>query len=313
MNHGRCTAPSFTFHPFTLLEETKQCFHPVLNFATTVVADAPEDRFQFLSRPSLSPLPPPPPAVCSSTTTSVRGKGNGHKSNEESQEINPRKGARSKSNVKQQRRTKGQTVIASLPVQDLMNLLMSSRQLENSRSSENKDAKILINPTVVSPPRATSKDEHKVHPHVDVVVQFEGPIPNKTEHIKVLERRPYLEADELQDEYLWIQLVAPLKKDSGWLHDESVTMIAQQIAGGFFLMHRQQLLTHVFDRLPCDASSTTDIRSATYGRWKRNGRRETFTLVPAADILGSDIVPFALLLNEQFVQKATGCAETPLC
>lgn len=139
-----------------------------------------------------------------------------------------------------------------------------------------------------------SSDEDRYFNNVDVIVRFFS--LEKEQRIKVLERKKFLMSDEEeQDLFFWIMLQGTKLADTGYLHEESLDLIAQEISGGFVLVRRDLLKKHIYDKLPQDGKTTSIPKDAIYRIFRIGLRRELKTLVPAEDILSDETIPGCLI------------------
>jgi hypothetical protein len=140
----------------------------------------------------------------------------------------------------------------------------------------------------------------------DALVQFNG-ADRPIQTVKVLDRKRLLMTDDdCQDTYFWIILHGTKVKDAGYLHDASIDLLAQEIAGGFVLMDRLKLKEHIYDRLPQDGSTTAVPKDAVYKIFRVGLRREMKTLLPAEDLLDGDTMPPGCLVALYYSMKDEG-------
>lgn len=168
--------------------------------------------------------------------------------------------------------------------------------VSNANTNANTTANITINtnsyPMINPKIESCSIAESGTH----VLLKFAAKIDDAKNHhqqqqysVKILERKRLLASDEEeQDTYFWIMLHGSKAKDSGYLHDKTFDLLAQEISGGYVLLNREIFKTYLYERLPCDGSTTATPKEAIYKIFRVGLRRETKTLVPAEDILDSD-------------------------
>ncbi len=131
-----------------------------------------------------------------------------------------------------------------------------------------------------------TSDEDRYLRHAEIMVKLKHFEMRGECKIKVLDRKKFLMNDEeKQDEYLWILLHGIKPKDLGYLHEESIDFLAQEIENGFLLMRRNVLQEHIYNLLPPDGVTTSTPKEAIYRILKIGRRRELKTLVPMEDIL----------------------------
>lgn len=117
--------------------------------------------------------------------------------------------------------------------------------------------------------------------------------------VHCLNRKKWLENDNFgeteQDNYFWILLHGIKNVDRGYLHDERVAFIAQEIEGGFLLLDRKALQHKLYDYLPQDGSTVSKPNEAIYKNYKIGLRKEMKTLIPAEDIMNEEKFPGCLI------------------
>jgi len=128
-----------------------------------------------------------------------------------------------------------------------------------------------------------SKNERYLQ-NAELYITIKGIVKRK-EKIKILEKQKLLSSDEdAQDEYFWISLHGAKPKDFGYLHDDEVVYIAQEISEGFLLFYREVLKDFIYEQLPPGGFTTDKPKDALYNIFKIGRRREMKTLIARKDL-----------------------------
>lgn len=100
------------------------------------------------------------------------------------------------------------------------------------------------------------------------------------------------ESLQSQDQYLWFLLHGLKVKDEGYLHNEQIHFLIQELENEYWFFDRKKLVTFIYDKLPQDGSTVSVPKDAIYNVLKMGNRREMKTLVPSEDV--KHLVEFVL-------------------
>jgi hypothetical protein len=100
----------------------------------------------------------------------------------------------------------------------------------------------------------------------------------ETQFVDVKARKRISRHDtSVQDEWVWIELHSVRPDNRGWLYDSKATLIAFEIAEGFVIVPRLQLLARVQKYV--SSRRVFQARDARYCIYQRQGRYDQITMI----------------------------------
>jgi len=127
----------------------------------------------------------------------------------------------------------------------------------------------------------TSSEKGNIDEHFDYVIERDG----KSHKVDVKSiKRKSREDNELQDEFLWIELHSVREHNKGWLYDGHADLIAFELAKSFRIVDRIELLALVEKLVDFDAKVDSP-KDALYKVYSRKSRPDLLTMIKSEDLL----------------------------